>query len=127
MSQNIIDTLISECCQAFVVPSANGYICTACGKMQKMKGDTIILANSYNYKLTNAHGAIHNMNYCHDAMNWYDDDTLEIVNYKCPDCGSLCRFGRDLNQSAIYICTNKDCRHVWNNGARVDDLVKPHK
>ena len=128
MSTEVIDNeyLISKCCNAFTVIQDKLYICTRCGKPCKeiCKGDKAIICNKYNTAAENTVNDVYNVNLWHDAMNWYDDGTLMTINVKCPDCKHYMKFARDLTGAAIHICTNAECRHVYRDNKRVDNLYK---
>lgn len=134
MSSNQLDKIqqshiISECCNAFTIIDKKEYICTKCGQPCKdiAEGDTAMIINKYNINAKNNINNVFNTNLWHDAMNWYNDETLRLVNHKCDDCGSYCRFARDLTGEIIYICSNKNCRHVFSKYGRVDEVFNSKK
>lgn len=117
--------ITSECCKAFTVIVDGTYICTSCGlPCQNIEeGETVIVTNKFNLNGDHFMDETHNINLWHDARNWYNDPTLQLVNHKCVDCGSFCRFARDYNNNSMFICSNPKCRHVFNDKVRIDNAV----
>lgn len=120
------DCIVSECHKAFTVIVGENYVCTQCGvPCQNInKDETVMISNKFNLSSSHTMDEAQNINLWHDAKNLYNDHTLQLVNHKCTDCGTCCRFARDYNNNAMFICSNKDCRHVFNEKIRIDNVIE---
>ena len=117
--------ILSPCCNAFTNLYRETYYCTRCGEgFSKIDAKTnAVVKTRSNTNFENNINNIYNYNLWHDARNWYNDETLQLINFECPLCKSYCRFARDLLGEAIYICSSEKCKCVFNEDKkRIDDV-----
>jgi len=121
--------ILSPCCQSFTTIDQLGrIICSACGHQcyeYIQDTDEFILESRSNMHKQSRSNDMYNVNAWHYAKNLYDDYTLKLCSYKCPDCGAYCRIARDNCGKLIMICTNFKCRHVWmhTGNIRLDNRI----
>lgn len=116
MSLSYQANIISPCCNHFTINGTDYVFCSKCGKqLTNINESNMIVDMKYNTNCKNNTNNVYNVNLWHDARNWADDETLRLINIKCKECDSYCRFARDLTNEHIYICSNINCRCVYNS------------
>lgn len=106
----------SSCCHAFNTYSGTSIICSECGKTigQLPKGRHLAISVRFNENNTdNVSGDLISA-FRAKAKRFSEDPTYELCSMKCPKCGAYSRYARDPQGNLIFICSNTDCRHVFD-------------
>lgn len=107
----------SKCCHAFNVYNGTTYICSQCNRViNQLKDDeTLTISVKFNdTSQTNVSGDIIHA-FRVKAKRFALDPTYELCATKCPKCGSYTRYARDPQETIIFICSNPDCREVFDS------------
>lgn len=111
----------SKCCKAFNTYSGTSIICSQCGRTigQVPKGQHLAISVRFNeHNTDNVSGDIV-ASFKVKAKRFADDPTYELCSAKCPKCKSYSRYARDPQGNLIFICSNEDCRNVFDQ----NDLI----
>ena len=118
-SANGVNLTFSPCCDMFVVSHHEYVICTGCKKILKkldVSDNVVMRYKSNTNKQTHIRPkiSIDEMNLENEKLKRYAiDETFELCDKKCPKCGSESRYCRKGTGELIYICSNEDCREVF--------------
>ena len=107
----------SPCCHAFNTYNGISIICSECGnitgKLPKGKHLTIGVRFNANNE-DNVSGDII-ASFRLKAKRFSDDPTYELCSAKCPKCKSYSRYARDPQGNLLFICSDPNCRTVFDN------------
>ena len=116
---NTLETIFSNCCDAFIIYVNNVMLCSECGEIKHTIEDDEEITIGVEYNVINDNNTTNKnvnsdiiKNQQRKAKRCAKDITYTLINKKCPKCGGLCRFGRDSNENKMFICS--ECRNVFN-------------
>lgn len=106
----------SKCCHQFNIHDGPICICSGCQRMiTQLEDDEVLTIDvKFNGQLESNVSADIQNNFRLRARRFATDPTYEMCSKKCPKCGSLCRYARDPQKNIIFICSNAECRNVFN-------------
>lgn len=117
-STDIYDSFLftSKCCHAFNTYSGTSIICSECGNTigQLPKGQLLAISVKFNANNTDNISGDIIAEYRHKAKRFADDTTYELCSMQCPKCKSLSRYTRDPQNNLLFICSNTNCRNVFD-------------
>lgn len=117
-----MDTVISSCCNAFIIVSGTTLVCSKCSKKvnEIEQGEQLVVAVHYNTRVDAEEDDDQSYkinkdiveNHAKKLKRMANDVTLELVSVPCPECNEPCtRLSRDLQGNRLFVCKN---RHVFH-------------
>jgi hypothetical protein len=119
-SINGTNITFSPCCNMFVVSVDRRIICTGCKQIIKdlVQKDNVIMrykSNANNNKTIRPKIGMQELENENEKLKRYAiDDTYELCDKKCPECGSFSRYCRKFTGELVHICSNANCRTVFD-------------
>lgn len=112
------DTVLftSKCCHAFNTYSGTSIICSECGNTigQLPKGQSLTISVRFNANNADNISGDLITEYRYKAKRFSEDVTYELCSMTCPKCKSLARYTRDPQGNLLFICSNAECRNVFD-------------
>ena len=113
-SNETIDRYISTCCKAFILYEGISCKCSACKReIAKVGEKPLIISVKFSDGNTSNVSSDTIENYRRIASRFATDPTYELSSVRCPKCGTNARYSRLPQGQFIYICSNKNCRNVF--------------
>lgn len=107
-----MNTIISDCCNAFTINKGNLIICTNCNnKVGEVEDEDVTVGITYNDNPEIIRTLNMSSSFIQTAKRLAKDDTCMLVDNKiCKKCKSKCRFLRDNSGQPVYVCSQ--CREI---------------
>lgn len=114
-----INLFTSQCCKAFNTYSGTSIICSQCGRTigQLPEGKQLSISVRFNEHNTDNVSGDLVAAFKVKAKRFSSDPTYEICSAKCPKCKNYARYARDPQGNLVFICSNPDCRNVFDQYA----------
>lgn len=118
-SEEPYDSLLftSNCCKAFNTYNGVSIICSECGRNigQVPENHHLTIGVRFNeHNIDNVSGDIV-ASFRNKARRFADDPTYELCSMKCPTCKTYSRYARDPQGNLVFICSNPNCRTVFDD------------
>ena len=117
---NGINMSFSPCCDMFVITVNKQIICTGCKRVIKELNESENVIMRYKMNTSNGKTICPKVG-CDDddhetekLKRYAVDETFELCDKQCPKCNSNSRYCRKHTGELVYICSNKDCRNVFD-------------
>lgn len=108
-----MESIISDCCQAFTINKGKYIECSNCHTLlaEVKDDDDIVLAVNFNADPDIMSTVDMSSTTIRLAKRLATDQTCMLVDNKiCPKCKSKCRFTRA--SVPVYVCSNSKCREI---------------
>jgi hypothetical protein len=107
---SLVDTIISSCCDAFIIFTGTSAECSACGAQQyTISKDPLPIDIKYNPSMTNITSES-TKRFESILKRFSTDETCEICTRRCEKCNSYMRYLRNPVGKIVFVCSNGKCR-----------------